>query len=55
MTDRATEPGAGLTDGTPVVVEPEGRPFGDSTDPAELDGTGPGPVGLALLAERGPA
>ncbi|SFN77708.1 glycolate oxidase [Pseudonocardia ammonioxydans] len=51
MTDRATEPGAGLTDGTPVVVEPEGRPFGDSTDPAELDGTGPGPVGLALLAE----
>ena len=40
-----------VIDGPPVVVEPEGRPFGGSTDPARLDTRGPDATGRALLAE----
>ncbi len=44
MPDRATA-------AAPVVVEPEGRPFGGSTAPAELDVSGPDAAGRAVLAE----
>ncbi|MBP2370326.1 FAD-binding oxidoreductase [Pseudonocardia parietis] len=51
MTERASETTGELIDGTAVVVEPEGRPFGDSTARAELDGADPDATGRALLAE----
>ncbi|MBN9735327.1 MULTISPECIES: FAD-linked oxidase C-terminal domain-containing protein [unclassified Pseudonocardia] len=50
MVERASTDGE-LTEGTPVVVEPEGRPFGGSTAPAELDRSVPDATGRALLAE----
>ncbi|OSY39235.1 MULTISPECIES: FAD-binding oxidoreductase [Pseudonocardia] len=40
-----------LPDGPPVVVEPEGRPFGGSTGPAELHPSDPDAAGRAVLAE----
>ncbi|MEQ3554081.1 FAD-linked oxidase C-terminal domain-containing protein [Pseudonocardia nematodicida] len=53
MADRASDVVAGPAggEGGAAVVEPEGRPFGGSTAPAELDPSGPDATGRAVLAE----
>ncbi|WP_083275666.1 FAD-binding oxidoreductase [Pseudonocardia sp. HH130630-07] len=50
MVERAST-GGELIEGEPVVVEPEGRPFGGSTAPAELGRSVPDATGRAVLAD----